>query len=192
MTTATTVTTMTRPTPATALADAIPVLDTGRFLMRGYRADDIAAFTAFYASPRSHFVGGPLDADLACRAIMTYAGHWHLRGYGRWMIEDKHTGQTLGNVGLWYPEGWPEPEIGWTLFDGAEGRGTAYETALAARAYAYGTLGWTTAISLIDPANARSRALAERLGCAPDGMFTHTRFGRMDIWRHPEPGKAAE
>jgi RimJ/RimL family protein N-acetyltransferase len=61
------------------------------------------------------FVSGPLTAELAARALMTYAGHWQIRGYGRWMVEDKATGETLGNVGLWYPEGWPEPEIGWTL-----------------------------------------------------------------------------
>jgi ribosomal-protein-alanine N-acetyltransferase len=181
---------LTRPAPAHVLNAAIPVLDTGRFLMCGYRPGDIAAFTAFYASDRSRFVAGPLDADLACRALMTYAGHWLLRGYGRWMVEDKATGATLGNVGLWYPEGWPEPEIGWTLFDGAEGRGVAHETALASRDYAYRVLGWSTAISLIDPANTRSRALALRLGCTPDGTFSHARFGRMEIWRHPAPSEA--
>ena len=105
------------------------MIETERFLLRGYRPGDLATFTAFYASPRSRYVGGPMTAELACRAFMTYAGHWHVRGYGRWMVEEKATGATLGNVGLWYPDGWPEPEIGWTLFEGAEGRGVAFETA---------------------------------------------------------------
>ena len=39
-----------------------------------------------------------------------------------------------------------------------------FETALAARAFAYETLGWTTAISLIAPDNGPSKRLAERLG----------------------------
>lgn len=176
-----------RSTPAEALFAAIPVIETERFLLRGYRPDDIEAFAAFYASPRSRYVGGPMTAELACRAFMTYAGHWHVRGYGRWMVEEKATGATLGNVGLWYPDGWPEPEIGWTLFEGAEGRGVAHETALAARAYAYGTLGWSTAISLIASDNARSRALAERLGAVRDGDFTHERYGNLQVWRHPSP-----
>ena len=68
----------------------------------------------------------------------------------------------LGLVGLWFPEGWHEPEIGWILFEGAEGRGIAREAAEAARAHAYGTLGWTTAVSVIHPGNARSIALADR------------------------------
>ncbi|KPQ18161.1 MAG: ribosomal-protein-alanine N-acetyltransferase [Rhodobacteraceae bacterium HLUCCO18] len=180
-----------RPTPAEALFAAIPVIETERFLLRGYRPGDLATFTAFYASPRSRYVGGPMTAELACRAFMTYAGHWHVRGYGRWMVEEKATGATLGNVGLWYPDGWPEPEIGWTLFEGAEGRGVAFETALAARAHAYDTLGWTTAISLIAPENARSRALAERLGAVRDGDFTHERYGTLQVWRHPAPGPEA-
>jgi RimJ/RimL family protein N-acetyltransferase len=128
-----------RPSTAEALYAAIPVFETERFVMRGYRPEDLAPFTAFYGTERSRFVTGPLTPELAARALMTYAGHWHVRGYGRWMVEDRQTGEVLGNVGLWYPEGWPEPEIGWTLFEGAEGRGVAHETALAARAYAYDT-----------------------------------------------------
>ena len=58
---------------------------------------------------------------------------------------------------------------------------------MAARAYAYGTLGWTTTISLIAPANARSRVLAERMGATREGEFAHERFGQMDVWRHPGP-----
>lgn len=176
-----------RPSPAEALFSAIPVLETERFIMRGYRASDMAPFVAFYATERSRHVSGPLSAELASRAFMTYAGHWHVRGFGRWMVEDRTSGEILGNVGLWYPEGWPEPEIGWTLFAAAEGRGVALETALAARAYAYDTLGWTTAISLIAAENARSRALAERMGATRDGDFTHERFGEMQVWRHPAP-----
>jgi len=174
-------------TPSEALFDAIPTLETDRFLMRGYRPEDVDAFASFYATDRSAFVGGPMTPELACRALMAYAGHWQIRGYGRWMVDDKATGETLGNVGLWYPDGWPEPEIGWTLFANGEGRGVAYETALAARNYAYDTLGWTTAISLIATGNDRSRALAERMGANRDGSFTHERYGAMEVWRHPAP-----
>jgi RimJ/RimL family protein N-acetyltransferase len=181
----------TRATPAETLFAAIPVLETERFILRGYRPEDVAPFAAFYATERARFVGGPMTGELACRALMAYAGHWQIRGYGRWMVDDKATGETLGNVGLWYPDGWPEPEIGWTLFDGAEGRGVAHETALAARAYAFDRLGWTTAISLVAPDNTRSAALAARMGATRDGTFAHERYGTMQIWRHPAPREAA-
>ncbi|MDB5658757.1 MAG: N-acetyltransferase, partial [Cypionkella sp.] len=69
----------------------------------------------------------------------------------------------------------------------AEGRGLAYEAALAARAHAYTALGWKTAISLIAAENLRSKALAQRMGCSLDGEFIHETFGVSQIWRHPAP-----
>lgn len=165
---------------------AIPTLRTERLILRAPRGADAAAHAAFYATERAIFVGGPLEAEIAWRALAAEAGHWLLRGYGRWIVEDAASGETLGLVGPWFPEGWPEPEIGWTLFAG-EGAGVAFEAAEAARAHVYGTLGWTTAISLIDPLNARSLALAGRLGATFDGLFDHVRFGRMAVYRHPDP-----
>ena len=38
-------------------------------------------------------------------------GHWVIRGFGVWAVEEKATGDFCGIVGLWYPEGWPEREM---------------------------------------------------------------------------------
>lgn len=165
----------------------IPRLETHRFLLREYREADFDDFAAFYATGRSHFIGGPLTRELAWRGLATHLGHWALRGYGFWAVEEKATGVFCGHVGLWFPEGWYAPEVGWVMMQHAEGRGVAHECAKAARAHAYGTLGWQTAVSMIDPANARSIRLAERLGCACEGVFEHSRLGPMQIWRHPPP-----
>ncbi len=165
----------------------IPQLETERLIMRGFIESDIPHVAAFYGSERSQFVGGPIDADQAWRGVAGIIGHWHLRGFGFWALEDKETGAFLGHTGLWYPDGWPEPEIGWSLLEAAEGRGIAHEAAIEARRYAYEVLGWTTAISLIDPQNARSIALAERLGARFDYEFDHKRYGRTLIYRHLGP-----
>jgi len=170
----------------------IPTLHTERLTLRGPDARDIEPMRAFYASDRSKFVGGPLTAELAWRQLGCEIGHWTLRGYGRWMVDVTETGEIVGNVGLWNPEGWPEPEIGWDLFEGAAGKGYATEAALAARAYAYDVLGWTTAISLVKPANAASAKVAARMGATLDREFTHERWGAMQIWRHPAPADIAE
>lgn len=169
----------------------IPVLKTERLTLRGPDARDIAPMRAFYASDRSKFVGGPLSAELAWRQLGTEIGHWTLLGYGRWMVDVTETGETVGNVGLWNPEGWPEPEIGWDLFEGAEGKGYATEAAQAARAHAYDTLGWTTVISLVKPANQASARVAARLGARLDSEFIHERWGPMQVWRHPSPTELA-
>lgn len=163
----------------------VPEIVTERLILRAHRPSDVDDEIAFYASDRSAFVGGPIDADRTWRSMAAVIGHWHLRGYSFWGIEDRATGHYLGRVGLWYPVGWPEPEVGWTLMGHAEGRGIATEAARAARAYAYETLGWTTAISLIAHGNDRSVALAERLGARFDSDYDHERFGKVLIYRHP-------
>lgn len=170
-----------------SFTSTIPRLHTENLLLREYRQDDFPAFAAFYGTERSRFIGGPMTPELAWRALATHLGHWALRGYGFWAVEDRATGRFCGHVGLWYPEGWMEPEVGWVLMDHAEGRSIAHEAATEARRYAYDVLGWQTAVSMIDPANDRSIRLAQRMGCRFEGTYSHVRLGPMEIWRHPAP-----
>jgi RimJ/RimL family protein N-acetyltransferase len=164
-----------------------PTLTTERLTLRALGPQDAAAFAAFYASPRSSLVGGPLSTELSWRALAGELGHWALKGFGRWAVTETGRDSCIGCVGLWEPYGWPEAEIGWDLFDGATGKGYATEAAKAARGYAYDTLGWRTAISLVATGNDASARVATRLGCTPEGPFTHPRFGTMTIYRHPAP-----
>ncbi|WP_415921768.1 GNAT family N-acetyltransferase [Tateyamaria sp. SN6-1] len=164
-----------------------PTLTTPRLTLRAPRIDDFDAVAAFYASPRSEFVGGPISAELAWRTLAQEAGHWVLRGFGRWTVVETATQTPVGIVGLWCPEGFPENELGWDLFEGATGKGYATEAATAARQHAYDTLGWRTLISLVAHENHASRKVAQRLGAHHDGDFTHERWGPLQIWRHPGP-----
>lgn len=165
----------------------IPVIETERLRLRGPEARDFEAYAAFRGSERARILGGPFTRAQAFDQLCAIIGHWTLRGYGRWLVADRETDEPLGIVGLFYPEDWPEPEIAWSLFEAAEGRGIAEEAARASRDYAYDTLGWTTAISLIDPENIRSVALAQRLGCIGGETCEHPTYGTMNIWRHPAP-----
>lgn len=169
----------------------IPTISTPRLTLRPIEARDFAGFADFYASDRSKFVGGPATAEQSWRMLATELGHWALRGFGRWAVEETETGKLAGIIGPWAPEGWPEPELGWDLMNGFEGKGYATEAALAAREYAYDTLGWTTAISLVAPANAGSRNVAKRMGATFEGMFDHERHGTLEVWRHPSPDDLA-
>jgi len=169
------------------MSGTIPVLETERLTQRVPGREDAQVLRDFYASDRSRFVGGPKTTEGAWRQLATEIGHWALRGYGRWIAVERETGRAVGLVGLWNPEGWPEPEVAWDLFEGFEGRGYATEAARAARSHAYGPLGWTTAISLVNPANTASARVAERLGASPDGEVTHETYGTITIYRHPAP-----
>lgn len=168
----------------------IPIIETKRCILRDYREEDFEAFADFYLSSRSQFVGGPRPKEQSWRGFAALAGHWSLRGYGRWMVEDRESGELLGNVGLWYPHGWPEPEVGWILFEKAEGRGIAFEAAKASLDYAFQRLGFSTLISLVAENNTRSSSLAKRLGAKLDGHFHHERFGEAQVWRYPKPSSS--
>ncbi|MDJ0628202.1 MAG: GNAT family N-acetyltransferase [Rhodobacter sp.] len=166
---------------------AIPVIETERLVLRGPTEADFPPLAAFYASDRSKFVGGPMTPEQTWRALASEVGHWALKGYGRWAVEIAATAEFIGLIGLWNPQGWPEEELGWDLMNGFEGKGYATEAALAARSFAYDTLGWPAVMSLIKPENVKSIALAERMGAAYERDFTHERHGPMGIWRHPGP-----
>lgn len=164
------------------------VLETPRLILRAPCAGDVAPFVAFLRSDRAGFVGGPVDAAKAWRATGHFIGHWVMRGFGMFVAVRRDTGAPVGTAGPWFPEGWAEPEIGWTIWSGAdEGQGYAAEAARAALGFAYDTLGWTTAISYIDPDNARSRALARRLGCVIDADVAPPSDAPCIVYRHPGP-----
>lgn len=167
----------------------IPTLETGRCILRAPKVSDLDIHAEFRASERARMVGGPNTRAWSFDQLSGVIGHWQMRGYGRWIVADKITDAPLGLVGLFFPEDWPEPEIGWQVYANAEGRGIGHEAAVAARNYAYDVLGWTTVISLIRTDNLRSQALAKRMGCRPDGAFTHATYGTMEIWRHLSPGE---
>lgn len=170
------------------LAD-IPVLWTERLMLRAPKASDFEVFAPFVMSDRARFIGGGADKDIghAWRMLAIISGHWHLRGWGTFVAEDRTSRQPVGSVGPWYPAGWPEHELGWTIWtEAAEGTGLAFEAVERARRHAYEDLGWTTAVSYIDVSNARSIALAERLGCTLDESAAVPRPEEpVKAWRHP-------
>lgn len=171
----------------TATTFTIPTLETERLIMRAFCEDDITFEKAFLATEDSRFVGGPMPPHRAWRSIAMVTGHWALRGFGLWALEDKETGQYVGRVGLWYPDGWIGREIGWTLMPHAWGKGLATEAAMASRAHAYDVLGWDTAISCIAPENTASKAVARRLGASFEKFYEEPEYGTTEIWRHPAP-----
>lgn len=170
----------------------IPEIETDRLRMRLPRMADLSAHAEFRASDRSKGVGGPYDYPSSFHHLAGIIGQWQLRGYSRWMVTDKSTGEPYGVVGVYHPEDWPEPEIGWSIYANGEGKGIAHEAALATRDFVYSTLGWTRIVSLIMDGNDRSIRLAERLGCRQEGdPFVHSDLGKLNVWVHPEPGAAA-
>lgn len=138
-----------------------------RLLLRQFRAADIDVYAAMLADPEVlRFLGGAeaVPRDEAWRHLAMLTGHWQLRGFGHWAVEVKETRRFVGRVGLWFPEGWPDYEVGWVIDRAAWGHGYATEAARPALHHAVHTLGIRHVISLIEVGNERSVRVAEKLG----------------------------
>lgn len=174
------------------LSLAIPRLETPRLILRAPEPADFEPLSTFLTDPaRSWGFGTEKDRPAAWRWFALNIGHWALRGYGYFTMELKETGKPCGITGIWEPEGWPEPELGWVAFDGFEGKGLVREGALRAREWAYAELGFVTLTSNIVPGNARSVALAERLGAWYERSYQNVHMGEEMLYRHPGPDVAA-
>ncbi|MBO9464167.1 GNAT family N-acetyltransferase [Tropicibacter sp. R15_0] len=165
-----------------------PILETENLILRGPEKHDAESVIAFLLDQdRAAGFGASPNRGDAWRWFTLNVGHWHWHGYGYFVIEDKATSKPAGICGIWNPEGWPEPEIGWVVFAGFEGKGIAYEAALRVRRYAYEDLGFTTLTSNIVPSNTRSQALAKRLGAVYERTYENVAMGEDQLWRHPGP-----
>jgi len=165
------------------------VIVTPRLTLRAPAMADFPAYAAFWASPRSRFTGGPRDVRGAWFWFCHDVAQWDLFGHGALMADRRDGGGTVGQVGINAGPLYPETELGWMVYDGAEGQGYAAEAAAALRDWAFGTLGLATLVSYMDPGNARSIRLAERLGATRDEAAPVQDPGDL-VWRHRPGGRA--
>ncbi|WP_404402375.1 GNAT family N-acetyltransferase [Pelagibacterium halotolerans] len=157
-----------------------PTLYTERLVLRAYRYADFEQLAQLYSTDRSRYIGGPLGREQVWLGFMNTVGHWPIMGFGGWAVDLAETGECIGEVAVSKPAHFPEIELGWLLFEGYEGHGYAFEAAKEAQEFAFDELGLETLVSYIDPDNAPSRRLAEKLGGVydasaptPNGDPTH-------------------
>jgi len=169
------------------LSVVVPRLETLRLVLRAFSPSDVEPYARMMADPEvCRFLGDgkPLDRADAWRQLTQIIGHWELRGFGLWAVEERETRQLVGRIGCYEPEGWPGFEIGYALAREACGRGFAREGVAAALAYARRELGRDDIISLIRPANRASIAVAEHFGARRTGDVEL--FGAMtDVYTYP-------
>ncbi|MEL7093698.1 MAG: GNAT family N-acetyltransferase [Pseudomonadota bacterium] len=153
----------------------IPTIETERMILRAPRIEDAPIFRAFYRSERSQFVGGPHEdeSDLN-RAFGSIAGLWMLRGHSLLIGELKSApGVAIGAFGTYEPLHWPEPELGWALYDAKyEGKGYVTEALRAIMPWAWDRVGTDTFVSFIDEGNEASVRVAKALGAVFDSETT--------------------
>jgi len=147
------------------------ILETERLILRPFREADLDAYAAMTGDPEvmRHLGSGPMSRSDAWRNMATILGHWTLRGFGMWAVEDREAGELVGRVGCWKPEGWPGLEVGWMLRRSSWGRGFATEAARASVDFAFDRLKERHVISMIHGENLPSIRVARRLGMRLEG-----------------------
>jgi len=159
------------------MQSAIPTLETERLTLRPFRENDVAAFFELSQDPEvMRYVGDRRVPTLqeSWRAIAGWLGHWALRGYGQWAIEERTSGRLIGRAGIINPVNWPGAEVGYLLGRAWWGHGYATEAARAAMDWGFEQIGFADLLSLIDPDNNASIAVATRLG--------ELLRGETDLW----------
>ena len=127
------------------------------------------------------------------RQFAFYLGHWQIRGFGFFSVEEKGTGDWVGRVGPWLPEGWPGIECGWSIVSAHWGKGYAPEAAAA-------SIKWTFTefpdleriIAVIEPENKKSRAVAAKIGLEKTGEIFELWDSVLDIWAEDRAAWLAE
>lgn len=168
----------------------IPEIETERLILRGPAKEDFAVYERFFAdADGSAAYGGPLSADKAWRVLAADLGHWALRGYGRWAVTLKHSGEMIGGCGLWWPEGYPRSELTWWIIPTARKQGYAREASIAAIRFGYETLGWSLVETHMNDDNIAARRLAESLGGSVIARETFPDGLTRDVFGLPKPDR---
>jgi [ribosomal protein S5]-alanine N-acetyltransferase len=128
---------------------------TERLRLRPFRPGDLDALHALWSDPEvGRWVGGThTDLRESEEELGEHLRHQEQHGFSLWAVEERATGELVGEIGLQRFEGrGPEVEIGWAVTAAARGR------------------GYATVIAVVLPDNLASRRICERLGMRAAGM----------------------
>jgi len=141
-------------------------LETERLNLRMFVEKDWRDMHEYFSDPECmrYTSGRPFNENESWQKLAALSGHWNLRGYGSYALEDKTSGKVLGVAGLDYPLEWPEPEIQWGLSSAYWGKGFASEAVKAIRKMTKETNPGLPLISLIFENNSNSINLARAVG----------------------------
>ncbi len=162
-------------------------IETERLLLRQFEEQDWKDLHHYYSSVQAtrFTVGRAFTEGETWRTLSGMVGHWHLRGYGPYAVEDKASGIVLGTVGFWYPYDWPSPEIKWALAPAYWGKGYASEAVRMVQKTASLHIPDISLISLIHLDNSASIRLALAVGARFEKEIQF-RGASWHIYRHPD------
>ena len=185
------------------MVTAVPTVETERLVLRPWRAgEDLDALAALNADPRvMRWIAPfrPLSRAESAALLERIVAQWTEHGYGLWAVAPRAAADGAGCIGFaglavpaFLPAVLPAVEVGWRLAPAWWGRGLATEAARAAVAHAFGPLGLPCVVAIVDPGNAASLRVVEKLGMrrGADRVHPVTRR-RLRVMQLPAGGPAA-
>ena len=157
------------------------VAHTDRLVLHQYRLEDAPFALRLLNEPTFlRFIGdkGVRTLEDARRyieeeALESYRAH----DFGPYVVERRTGGEPVGTCGLLRKPWLDAPDLGYALLPEAAGRGYATETGRAVLNWALDALRLPRVVAVVQPDNAASIRVLEKLGFAPDGTVTEPTRG---------------
>ena len=174
-------------------------LVTARLRLRRWRNGDVDALAAINADPEvMRWIGDGSVRDRAATGAEIAASErlWRARGFGRFAVEVRDTGELAGLTGMAVPDDVPDVmpavEIGWRFARAHWGRGFATEAARAALRFAFTDAGLDRLVGVHVVGNDASARVMLKLGMRFHLGTTEILYGRpvhvYAIGRPSDPG----
>lgn len=148
------------------------ILETPRTRMRPHRLEDFDGVYSLWSDPAvtRYIAAEPLSREDTWYRFLRGMGHWHALSCGYWLVEDRETGDVLGEVGFADFKREIEhshhgrPEIGWLFGGKVQGKGYARETVAAALDWGRRNLVSDRTFCVINAKNSPSIKVADHFG----------------------------
>jgi RimJ/RimL family protein N-acetyltransferase len=173
------------------------ILETPRLLLREFEEGDAATFYVLGSDPAiTRYTGDPggglRSVEHAAEVLRSHplADYREYR-FGRWACVLKQSAAVVGFAGL---KRLPElgSRCGYRFLPVHWGTGLATEAGRAVLRYGFETLGLRQVIGLVEPKNAASNRVLEKLGLRPDGLVSMGASGCPGTSSRPNQGTAPD
>lgn len=160
----------------------VPTILTARLKLRAHVAADFDVLADHWRHPDViRFTGGNERSlqDVWTNNIMRNRGLWQVLGYGYWLVEDRRTGEFVGEVGFAdfhrdsEPRFWNVPESGWVIAPAHFGKGFASEAVKAMHEWFDEVCDAEKSVCIIDDENAASKRIAAKIGYMQKGTVLY-------------------
>lgn len=166
----------------TLMSEPGVILHTERLTLRELTIADVPALAPILgdAEVMRYSVRGPLSESAVAEFVQWAIRCYAVDGFGPWAVIERSTGALAGFCALNREEvdRVEEVEIGYRLGTAFWGRGLATEMAMATLVHGFETLGLSSIIAIVQPANVASVRVIRKTGF---NDFVYSQYHRLGV-----------